>query len=598
MKYWSGKFITQLKDNEVFVFGSNPQGINGAGAAKAAMSLSKGAKNGIGRGFNGSNAYALVTKSLNAGFLEKATGIVYEKAGYCSVSPEQIKANIDEMYEVAKKFPEKSFLVSYQYETYPNGTQKKSLNGYTSQEMLEMFVRADIPENIVFHDSYQSRIEPLIQAQKNSTQRVLNVLPNLMVISPREKSPEGFTVINTTSKDTTDIGKQFSPFYLANIPLYEGQVARNMENAWQFSKVYKEFANEHGEPASSYFAWAKKGWADSFAHRYANGKGNIPLYSFWKTQDKKTGQWQEHKWDYITARKNIYFPLYAKAIVQTEAFRSLQQRIDSGEKIALWDFDGYDHAARNMTYEEVVNEPKYKCGHAFVLYGLLTGQLKVLNNELIYDFDLNLPAIPMETTMETTQQKEYTFFFHLTSPFSNFHPARFQYKDYTFCSNEQFMMFSKAKQFKDEKTAQKIIEINNEPLIQDFLNGVVSREEIVKSKELSAQWNKLMMKVKSCGREVANYDDTVWTQKRAKIVLFGAREKFSQNEDLKAILQATGDTIMVEASPYEKIWGIGLSEYDARKIAPEKWPGLNLLGQVLDILKAEFKNTPQRKVKP
>lgn len=189
------------------------------------------------------------------------------------------------------------------------------------------------------------------------------------------------------------------------------------------------------------------------------------------------------------------------------------------------------------------------------------------------------------------KSKEYTFFFHVTSPFSNFHPSKFEYKEFNFVSNEQFMMFSKAKTFKDEVTAQKIIDMNNQPLIKDFIEGRITREEIVKDKVLTDQWNKLMMKVKGFGREVKNYDDQVWTNRRAKVVLFGAREKFTQNTDLKQILLDTGNTYMVEASPYDKIWGIGLSAGDAKKTPENKWPGLNLLGKVLDTLKEEFKLT-------
>lgn len=198
--------------------------------------------------------------------------------------------------------------------------------------------------------------------------------------------------------------------------------------------------------------------------------------------------------------------------------------------------------------------------------------------------------------------KKFTFFFTLASPFSNFHPAKIQYKNYTFCSNEQFMMFGKAKTFKDEATASKILEINNDPLIQDFLNGVVSSKDIVNNGELSARWNKLMMSVKSLGRGVKNYDDAVWAEKREKIVFVGAREKFSQNEDMRTDLMATTGTKMVEASKFDKIWGIGLSEYDAKKVPSKNWPGLNLLGKVLDevrdalSLKAEI-NRPSPRFK-
>ena len=73
---------------------------------KAALEF--GAKFSNGRGLMG-NSYALVTKNLNAGFTEKATGITYHKDGYCSVSESQIKENIDELYEFAKQNLDKKF---------------------------------------------------------------------------------------------------------------------------------------------------------------------------------------------------------------------------------------------------------------------------------------------------------------------------------------------------------------------------------------------------------------------------------------------------------------------------------------------------------
>lgn len=186
----------------------------------------------------------------------------------------------------------------------------------------------------------------------------------------------------------------------------------------------------------------------------------------------------------------------------------------------------------------------------------------------------------------------YTYFFHLTSPFSNFHPAKFTYKDYTFISNEQFMMLSKAKNFKDEDMAKRILAINEHPLIKDFIDGVITRPEILAAH--ADEWNTLMMRIKKMGRDVKNYDEAFWVKKRLSVVLFGAREKFKQNRDLKELLMNTGDSHMVEASKWDRIWGIGLSESDAKRVSPDKWPGLNLLGKVLDRLKLEF--TPQIEV--
>ena len=156
-EYWSGKTIGKLSENEIFVMGTNPEGRHGAGAAKAGMTF--GAIYGQGRGLMGST-YGLITKNLSAGFVESSTGILYDKAGYRSVSIKQIRDNIKELYECARINSEKRFLISYQYETWPNGIPKKSLNGYTSKEILDMFIRYnDIPNNIIFHDSYTFYIE-------------------------------------------------------------------------------------------------------------------------------------------------------------------------------------------------------------------------------------------------------------------------------------------------------------------------------------------------------------------------------------------------------------------------------------------------------
>ena len=191
---------------------------------------------------------------------------------------------------------------------------------------------------------------------------------------------------------------------------------------------------------------------------------------------------------------------------------------------------------------------------------------------------------------KASNQPNYTFFFHLNSPFSNFHPSRFIYKEFTFISNEQFMMFSKAKVFKDEEIANQIISLNNQQIIKEFLDNKINREDIINNQELADQWNKLMIKIKSLGRKVKNYDEAIWNKKRISVVKFGARLKFSQNPDLKQLLLATINTRLVESSPYDKIWGIGLSEEKAKSIPESAWPGQNLLGKVLDEVKAEFKN--------
>jgi len=188
----------------------------------------------------------------------------------------------------------------------------------------------------------------------------MNMTHAVKVIGYNEMDHYNVQIINTTSRSET-WSKEFSPFTLGPVNLYGNHTAKNIENAWQFSKVYKEHVDQNQDPTSDYYKWAKKGWNDTYGHRYPMGKGKIPLYSYWDGE----------KLDYIEARKRIYAPLYAKAVIKTDAFNRLLTMHQKGMAFALLDFDGYDYLSRGMTLKEVINEPKKKMGHAFVLAMLL-----------------------------------------------------------------------------------------------------------------------------------------------------------------------------------------------------------------------------------
>lgn len=147
-RFWKGDMITSMTGDNIFVYGANPEFRNGAGAAKAARAF--GAKPfGGGRGIVG-NTLGLITKNLKPGFVEQATGIVYEKAGTRSVSPEQIRKNIDELYDIANAHPQKTFFIAYKNEG-------KNLNGYTHLDMWNMFTEGKtVPGNIRFHASFRA----------------------------------------------------------------------------------------------------------------------------------------------------------------------------------------------------------------------------------------------------------------------------------------------------------------------------------------------------------------------------------------------------------------------------------------------------------
>lgn len=145
----------------------------------------------------------------------------------------------------------------------------------------------------------------------------------------------------------------------------------------------------------------------------------------------------------------------------------------------------------------------------------------------------------------------YTAFFGADDVFSNWHRCHFTYRGFTFTSVEQFMMLAKAKLFADEKSARAIM-ATSDPAQQ-----------------------------KAIGRKVAGFDQAAWEEKRESIVFVGCREKFAQNRALRSVLLASNPTILVEASPWDRIWGVGLKADDPGIADPDRWRGLNLLGVTL-----------------
>jgi ribA/ribD-fused uncharacterized protein len=152
----------------------------------------------------------------------------------------------------------------------------------------------------------------------------------------------------------------------------------------------------------------------------------------------------------------------------------------------------------------------------------------------------------------------FTFFFTEANPFSQWFPCTFTVGENTFNCAEQFMMHGKAMLFEDTERAAKI------------LAAAHPRQH------------------KALGRKVTPFDDAVWKRERINIVRAGSRAKFTQNPELLEKLLATKGTTLVEASPYDKIWGIGLAATDARAKDPAQWKGQNLLGKILTELRDEL----------
>lgn len=128
-----------------------------------------------------------------------------------------------------------------------------------------------------------------------------------------------------------------------------------------------------------------------------------------------------------------------------------------------------------------------------------------------------------------------------------------------FCTAEQYMMFQKAQLFGDDYVAEQIM-------------GVTSPSQ-------QKKW----------GRQVSNFDPDTWNKHKVQIVYQGSWLKFSQNEDLKEELLNTRPQLLVEANPKDPIWSCGLTIEQAQQTPIDQWPGENLLGQILTLIRSQFK---------
>ena len=97
--------------------------------------------------------------------------------------------------------------------------------------------------------------------------------------------------------------------------------------------------------------------------------------------------------------------------------------------------------------------------------------------------------------------------------------------------------------------------------------------------------------LKNLGVLVSGYDDRIWSGIRQIIVYEGLLAKFSQNTDLRKNLLDTGDALLAECAVRDRIWGIGLSMTDPKRLEPAQWKGQNLLGYALMMARERIRKT-------
>lgn len=145
--------------------------------------------------------------------------------------------------------------------------------------------------------------------------------------------------------------------------------------------------------------------------------------------------------------------------------------------------------------------------------------------------------------------------------FSQWWLADFVVADITYRSSEHWMMAEKARLFGDENT----------------LATILAAKSPAEAKKL--------------GRTIQRFEPEVWEARKVDIVITGNLHKFSQNLSLRQFLLSTNDRVLVEASPVDVIWGIGLAADSADATDPARWQGPNLLGFALMEVRDQLRNT-------
>lgn len=198
-------------------------------------------------------------------------------------------------------------------------------------------------------------------------------------------------------------------------------------------------------------------------------------------------------------------------------------------------------------------------------FKIMYPQPKLWANKNNTEKSLNFTIENLKSEYNKGIKKEYVFFWKSrgnlisNSCFSQWCKIDFKENNTTYCCMEQYMMSKKALLFND-------LEIN---------------KKIMESKDPN--------QIKSYGRKVKNFDEQLWNKYKYLIVLTGNYMKFIQNKDLMLYLFNTKNKILVEASPYDTIWGIGMSAENKEINNPNFWKGENLLGFALTEVREELK---------
>lgn len=211
-------------------------------------------------------------------------------------------------------------------------------------------------------------------------------------------SYEDYIRIDVTSRNKDKkFVSEISPLYIGPVVSSDGLVANTFEDLWQYGKVYPRIydankrivpgVDNEGNPTPDFYEWRKRFYelkkvkGDRHPAFPSSIRHSDCLYMVYFTDGKL------QKLDYVTSRKKVYIPEYAKLIVNTDSFKELKKLYDSGAKIALCDYDAWNYYGPNLeedtTIVDVVNNPQFKVGHGYVIKMLLQGDIEVVDGKVI-----------------------------------------------------------------------------------------------------------------------------------------------------------------------------------------------------------------------
>lgn len=148
-------------------------------------------------------------------------------------------------------------------------------------------------------------------------------------------------------------------------------------------------------------------------------------------------------------------------------------------------------------------------------------------------------------------KEDFVFFWGSENPYSNWYLSPFRFNNVNYNCSEQYMMHMKAEFFDDHESIKKVL------------------------KETSPYQQKKL------GRAVRGFNKVLWERACENIMVPALVAKFQSTPELTEYILSSEDKEIVEASPVDKIWGIGLAEDDPRAWNKTTWQGLNLLGKCL-----------------